>query len=122
MACDICGRGNCTESFHLLEEQRRYENVINAFEKARELRAKVRGELEDEEAEETQDDDANCIHCGERIRGIYCRCTRCGRDAHEGFCASHHEILCYWHHAGICDGGCPFCRAGEIVGKEAIGG
>lgn len=58
MACDICGRGSCTESFHSLEEQERYEKVIAAFEKARELRAQVRAELEAEEAEEAQDDNA----------------------------------------------------------------
>lgn len=58
MACDICGRGSCTESFHSLEEQERYEKVIEAFEKARELRAQLRAELEAEEAEESQDDDA----------------------------------------------------------------
>ena len=58
MACDICGRGNCTASFHSLEEQERYEKVIDAFEKARELRAQVRAELEAEEDEEAKEDDA----------------------------------------------------------------
>lgn len=58
MSCDICGRGSCTESFHSLEEQERYEKVIEAFEKARELRAQVRAELEAEEGEEVEDDDA----------------------------------------------------------------
>ena len=52
MACDICGRGNCTESFHSLEEQERYEKVIEAFEKARDMRAQVRAELEAEEQED----------------------------------------------------------------------
>jgi hypothetical protein len=45
MSCDICGRGGCTESFHSLEEQARYEKVIAAFERAREMRAEVREEL-----------------------------------------------------------------------------
>jgi transcription elongation factor Elf1 len=58
MTCDICGRGNCTESFHSLNEQERYEKVIDAFDKARELRAQVRAEIEAEEAEEAQEDDA----------------------------------------------------------------
>lgn len=31
MSCKICGRGNCTESFHSLEEQ---QNNENAHEKA----------------------------------------------------------------------------------------
>ena len=52
MACDICGSGNCTESFHSLEEQERYEKVIEAFEKARELRAQVKNEIEQEENNE----------------------------------------------------------------------
>ena len=57
-----------------------------------------------------------------KIRGIYCRCSRCGRDSCEGYCASMHEVECYWHTTGICDGRCPFCRAGEIVKQGAIGG
>jgi len=54
MSCDICGRGSCCDSFHSLEEQQRYEKVIEAFDKARELRAQVRAELEAEESEEDQ--------------------------------------------------------------------
>jgi hypothetical protein len=34
--------------FHSGEEQRRFEKVIEAFDKARELRAQVRAELDDE--------------------------------------------------------------------------
>ena len=49
--CDICGRGSCCESFHSLEEQQRYEKVIEAFDRARELRQQVRDEI-DEEARE----------------------------------------------------------------------
>lgn len=51
--CDICGRGGCCNSFHSLEEQARYEKVIDAFDKARELRQQVRDEL-DEEAREME--------------------------------------------------------------------
>ena len=42
MSCDICGRGSCAGSFHSLEEQTRYEKVIEAFNHARELREQVR--------------------------------------------------------------------------------
>jgi transcription elongation factor Elf1 len=49
--CDICGRGSCCTSFHSLEEQSRYEKVIEAFDKARELRQMVRDELEDKARE-----------------------------------------------------------------------
>ncbi len=48
MACDICGRGNCSASFHSIEEQNRYEKVIEAFKKARELREQVRSEPDDD--------------------------------------------------------------------------
>ncbi len=41
MACDICGRGSCTPSFHSLEEQEIYSEVIDLFDKARDLREKV---------------------------------------------------------------------------------
>ena len=44
MMCDICGRGSCTAMFHPLEEQKRYEGVIEAFERARDLRERVRSE------------------------------------------------------------------------------
>ena len=52
--CDICGRGSCCASFHSLEEQDRYEKVIEAFDKARALRHRVRAEL-DEEAREREE-------------------------------------------------------------------
>lgn len=48
--CDICGRGSCRPSFHSLGEQERYSEVIEAFDRARELRAKVRAEIEAEES------------------------------------------------------------------------
>lgn len=48
MSCDICGRGSCTPCFHSGDEQRRFEKVIEAFDKARELRQAVREELDDE--------------------------------------------------------------------------
>lgn len=44
MSCDICGRSSCANWFHSLEEQERFEKVIEAFDKARELRDKVRTE------------------------------------------------------------------------------
>lgn len=52
MSCDICGRSSCTESFHSLEEQKRYEKVCEAFERARQLRQQVRDQMDEEEAEE----------------------------------------------------------------------
>ena len=52
MSCDICGKGSCTVSFHSLAEQERYEKVIEAFEKARDLRDKIRNETSDEESED----------------------------------------------------------------------
>ena len=55
MSCDICGRGSCCEFFHSLEEQQRYEKVIDAFEKARELRKQVRDEMRSEE-QDTQEE------------------------------------------------------------------
>lgn len=44
VSCDICGRGSCSPCFHSLEEQEKYEKVIEAFDRARELREKVRNE------------------------------------------------------------------------------
>lgn len=51
--CDICGRGSCCPAFHSIEEQARYEKVIEAFDRARELRQQVRDEL-DEDAREME--------------------------------------------------------------------
>ena len=53
MSCDICGRGSCCPSFHSIEEQKKYEDVIELFDKARDLRDKIRAE-EDEEEEEKE--------------------------------------------------------------------
>ena len=49
MSCDICGRGSCSELFHSLEEQKKYEAVIELFDKARDLRDKIRAEEEEKE-------------------------------------------------------------------------
>jgi transcription elongation factor Elf1 len=61
MSCDICGRGSCCESFHSIEEQFRYSKVVEAFDNAREMRAKVREEFEAEqkaqEDAQAQDED-----------------------------------------------------------------
>lgn len=61
MSCDICGRGGCCESFHSLEEQLMYAKVIEAFDNARAMRAKVREEFEAEQKEQedaqAQDED-----------------------------------------------------------------
>ena len=53
MGCDICGRGGCCNSFHSLEEQARYEKVIEIFDKARDLREHVRNEQEEEEEQQS---------------------------------------------------------------------
>lgn len=52
MACLICDRSSCTESFHSSEEQERFAPAIELFEKARELRAQIRNEIEEEQQEE----------------------------------------------------------------------
>lgn len=51
MSCDICGRGSCSNWMHTIEEQEKYEDVIALFDKARELREKIRKEEEEEEEE-----------------------------------------------------------------------
>ncbi len=52
MACDICGRDSCCNSFHSLEEQEKYEKVIELFDKARELRNEIKNSVEEEETKE----------------------------------------------------------------------
>lgn len=52
MSCDICGRGSCCPSFHSIEEQKKYEDVIELFDKARDLRDKIRADEEEDEEEE----------------------------------------------------------------------
>lgn len=54
MSCDICGRGACDSLFHSIEEQVAYAKVIEAFERARELRREVRERLanQDEAADD----------------------------------------------------------------------
>ena len=47
--CDICGRRSCANWMHSLEEQSRYEEVIEAFDRARALRQEVRNQEETEE-------------------------------------------------------------------------
>ena len=65
MSCDICGRGSCTPIFHSGEEQRRFEKVIEAFDKARELRAKVNEELDEEARKEESQEAQRCIKRGD---------------------------------------------------------
>lgn len=31
MACEICGRSNCCRSFHSLEEQRKFDEIIDPY-------------------------------------------------------------------------------------------
>ena len=45
MSCDICGRSACLPVFHSIEEQRRFEKVIEACDAVRKLRAQVNEEV-----------------------------------------------------------------------------
>ena len=54
MSCDICGGTSCCPSFHSLEEQIRFEPVIEAFDHARELRKQLNADTDKEALE--QDD------------------------------------------------------------------
>jgi transcription elongation factor Elf1 len=51
MSCHICGRSSCASWMHSLEEQERYASAIELFEKAEELREKIRNEEAEEEKE-----------------------------------------------------------------------
>lgn len=51
--CDICGRGSCANWMHSSDEQKRYEKVIDAFDRARALREEVRAD----ESETTDDEE-----------------------------------------------------------------
>lgn len=56
--CDICGRGSCANWMHSAEQQRRYEKVIDAFDRARELREQVRADEAAEEADSAESEEA----------------------------------------------------------------
>jgi len=45
MACDICGRAACSPFCHPAAEREEYKDVLEAFEYARTLRAKVQADL-----------------------------------------------------------------------------
>ena len=49
MSCDICGRGNCSRILHSISERHKYAEVMEAFDKAREMRELVRSEPDDED-------------------------------------------------------------------------
>lgn len=55
MACDICGSSSCSVCFHSLEEQERFEKVIEAFEHARSLREELLNESEPSDATSSSD-------------------------------------------------------------------
>ena len=46
--CFICGRSSCCESFHTIQEQERFAPAIELYEKAIELREKIRNEINEE--------------------------------------------------------------------------
>ena len=50
MGCFICGRSSCCVSFHSLEEQEKYADAIELFEKAVEKRNEIRdAEIENDD-------------------------------------------------------------------------
>lgn len=50
--CDICGKVSCANWMHSSEEQEKYAKVIDAFDRARELREQVRHADADEGKEQ----------------------------------------------------------------------
>ena len=54
MCCDICGRTSCCPSFHSGDAQYRFEKVIEAFSRARQLRDAVNAELDAEALEQEE--------------------------------------------------------------------
>lgn len=49
MSCDICDSSSCCVSFHSIEEQHKYSEVIELFEKARDLRTEIQEAYKEEE-------------------------------------------------------------------------
>ena len=56
MSCDICGRGSCCVSFHSMEEQEEYAAVIELFDKARDMRAQIKQEMQEARDQETEEE------------------------------------------------------------------
>lgn len=54
MACFICGRNNCTPSFHSIEEQKAFEPAEIAYENYLAVLEKCRKEYEKEDDSESQ--------------------------------------------------------------------
>lgn len=73
MSCDICGSSACTTSFHSLEEQELYADVIATFDKARELREQVR--VEDAKCEHKNKE---CVYESDDGEFERWRCKDCG--------------------------------------------
>lgn len=59
MSCFICGRGNCTPSFHSLEEQSFFDDAEAAYDNYIEVRDKCREEWASQGEEEEEDDDSH---------------------------------------------------------------
>lgn len=57
MVCDICGRTSCCVSFHSFEEQDLFAPVIELFEKARDLRTKIKNEIQEDLTDPTVEED-----------------------------------------------------------------
>jgi len=47
MSCFICGRGNCTPSFHSLDEQFAFERAEEAYERFLQIREECKVEWDD---------------------------------------------------------------------------
>lgn len=54
--CYICGRGNCTPSFHSLEEQQAFEPAEEAYAKFIEVRAQCFIDYQESEQEEENEE------------------------------------------------------------------
>lgn len=52
MSCFICGRASCATWMHSRDEQERYEDAIELFERAIELRNSIRDQEDEENADE----------------------------------------------------------------------
>ena len=53
MACRICGRGSCIESFHCIEEQERYDVLVERYsEKGKQYTLRQYERMEEETKQE----------------------------------------------------------------------
>jgi hypothetical protein len=55
--CFICGRGNCTPSFHSLEEQRAFEPAEEAYDRFLEVREQCVADWAGQDEDDLDDED-----------------------------------------------------------------